>query len=178
MKNFEKNTITAFPTDTSFGLGVRADDAEGLQKLADLKGGRAGKFFSLMCGSWEMLEQFAEIPEIFWENFDKDYFEEKPRTAIFKPSENCPKSDFWPEGGVAFRVTTNEDIAKVMAEMGVMVTATSANFSGEPSIYDVKTLEEKFGEKVQVFFPSPDVLPEIPASEIWDFTGKELKRIR
>lgn len=176
--DFPKGKITAFPTDTSFGLGVRADDEMGLQKLADLKGGREGKYFSLMCGSWEMLEKFAEIPEIFSENFDENFFTEKPRTGIFKPSKNCPKSDFWPEKGVAFRVTTNEDIAKVIEAMGVMVTATSANFSGERAIYDVKILEKNFGDKVQIFFPSPEVLPEIPASEIWDFTGEELKRVR
>ena len=60
---FAPGIITAFPTNTSFGLGVRADDKAMLKQMYALKNRPAGKFFSLMVKDWAMLREFAEVPD-------------------------------------------------------------------------------------------------------------------
>ena len=60
---FQKNEIWAFPTDTSFGFGVRADDTKGLENLYKLKQRPTGKYFSLFVRDWEMLADYAEVPK-------------------------------------------------------------------------------------------------------------------
>jgi len=167
---FEKNTITAFPTNTSWGLGVRADDTTGLENLAHLKQRKEGQMFSLMVRDMKMLREFAEIPEDFPEN----YFIEKPRTAILKPTNKLPTSKYWPQNAVAFRVST---LPKVAEQIMYPITATSANISGKPSLFSAEEIRKKFGNKV-LLFPSIKDLPQQNASEIWNFTTETPQRLR
>jgi len=70
---FQKGEIWAYPTDTSFGLGVRADDKKGLEALAELKGRDNTKYFSLMMRDEEMLRHFAVVPEELESDFLKKF---------------------------------------------------------------------------------------------------------
>lgn len=162
--------IWAYPTDTSFGLGVRADDAEGLEALNSLKD-RKDKFFSLMMRDEEMLRHFAEVPEGL--DLHKFFFE-KPRTIVLKPSANLPKSKFWPENKVAFRIST---ISEVAESIDFPITATSANLTGEKPIFTTEELRRIFGDKIKIYEDVSE-LSEKPASEIWDYTETPPKRIR
>ena len=173
---FQNGEIWAFPTDTSFGLGVRCDDVLGLESLRALKRRDAKKYFSLMVSDVEMLEKFAEIPP----DFDaKKFFFQSPRTAILRPKSALPHfpQKFWPESKVAFRVCTIPEVARAIAAAGVPVSATSANFSGENPIFECAEIALKFGKKVKIF-PKFQSLPRRPMSEIWDFCQKNVVRIR
>ena len=170
---FKKGEIWAYPTNTSFGLAVRADDAEGLQKLCDLKSREKSMFFSLMVRDIEMLREFAEIPEELENQLDT-FFVQTPRTAILKPKSSLPESGFWPKESVAFRVCTIPEISR---EIEFPITATSANISGKPAIYSTAEISEIFGEKVRMF-SGIEKLSEVKASEIWDFTVEPAVQIR
>lgn len=168
---FNKGAIWAYPTDTSFGLGVRADDADCLEKLMELKQRSGDKYFSLMVRDWEMLKKFAMIDEA---RMGAKFFTETPRTAILEPTKALPISKFWPAKKVAFRICTLPEVA---SHIEYPVTATSANISGYNPIYTVDDIKEVFGEKVQVN-KRVHQLQGVPPSEIWDFTGKLPTKIR
>ncbi len=170
---FKKGEIWAYPTDTSFGLGVRADDLIGLEKIAELKSRGKNMFFSLMVRDLKMLEEFAELPAKFRCEMHT-FFTQSPRTAILKPTSKLPQSKFWPIDKVAFRVSTIPEISR---EISFPITATSANISGQPAIYSVVKLQETFGDKIKIFAEIPE-LPKVEASEIWDFTVGLPVRIR
>ncbi len=167
---FNRKVITAYPTDTSFGLGVRADDPETLVKLQKLKNRPDEKYFSLMVRDFEMLKKFAEVPD----DLNEDFFFESPKTAILRPKNSLPASSFWPDKKVAFRVCTIPEVAK---EIDYPITATSANLSGQPPIFEAQKITENFGAEVQIF-PGFDQLPKKDPSEIWDFTVTPPVRIR
>jgi L-threonylcarbamoyladenylate synthase len=159
---FSKTTIWAYPTDTSFGLGVRADDERGLEKLAKLKGRSAKKFFSLMVKDFKMLKEFAVVPK----GLNESFFLDSPKTAIFKPKSTLPKSPYWPNDKVAFRIST---IPEISEKIEFPITATSANLGGGKPIFDVERLKRTFRSRVRIV-PNFTVLPEAEPSEIWDFT--------
>lgn len=167
---FDFGEIWAFPTDTSFGLGVRADDEAGLENLHALKKRDSGKFFSLVVRDMVMLERFAEIPE----GVDTFFFTERPRTVILKPKKDLPLSVYWPKDRVAFRISTIPEIAQ---EIDFPITATSANLSAEDPIFEVGELQQKWGDQIKIY-DKIKKLPEIDSSEIWDFTQKVPKQIR
>ncbi len=167
---FEKTIIWAYPTDTSFGLGVRADDERGLEKLAKLKGRSVKKFFSLMVKDFEMLCEFAEVPRGFSESF----FFDSPKTALLKPKNTLPKSPYWPEDKVAFRISTIKEVAE---KIKYPITATSANLGGGKPIFDVERLKRTFRTRVKVV-PNFTTIPEAEPSEIWDFTVTPAVQIR
>ncbi len=168
---FKKGEIWAYPTDTSFGLGVRADDEKGLDLLMKLKQRSGDKYFSLMVRDWEMLKKFAKIDET---RLGKKFFTDYPRTAILEPQKKLPKSKFWPTDKVAFRLCAIPEIAK---KITYPVTATSANISGKESIYEINFLKEQFHKDIKIYKKLGD-LPEVSASEIWDLTEDVPVRIR
>lgn len=167
---FKKGTITAYPTNTSYGLAVRVDDREGLENLYNLKERIPGKFFSIMVKDFEMLEKFAEISG----KISKDFFNEKPRTIILKPKKKLPKSKFWPTDKVAFRVCSIEEVSK---QITYPITATSANKSGETPIFSEQEIKKILGNSVTCFSFTKK-LNQTPPSEIWDYTVSPPERIR
>ncbi len=167
---FQKGEIWAYPTDTSFGLGVRADDSETLERLALLKIRDKGKYFSLMVRDFEMLQKFAKIPK----QLNSDIFYKKPLTVILKPKSLLPHSPFWPKNAVAFRICT---IPKVGQKILYPITATSANESGQPAIFTAQEIKKIFGNAVHIF-PGIRKIPSLPPSEILDFTKTPIIRIR
>jgi L-threonylcarbamoyladenylate synthase len=170
---FKKGEIWAYPTDTSFGLGVRADDKIGLENLAKLKSREKNMFFSLMVRDLDMLQEFAEIPAKLRREM-YTFFTQTARTAILKPTSKLPQSKFWPNDKVAFRVCTIPEISR---EIDFPITATSANISGKSAIYSTDEIREIFGEQLQIF-AGIEKLPKIEASEIWDFTVEPAVQIR
>jgi len=167
---FEKGTVWAYPTDTSFGLGVRVDDEAGLQALKAIKRRPESKYFSVMVRDIDMLCEYAEVPILL----TLDFFIEKPRTVLLKPSKKMPKSPFWPIDSVAFRVCLLPEIAQ---HITMPVTTTSANISSFPAIFSVRELRSTFGDNIKIY----DAIPELPRSapsEIWDFTVTPRQQIR
>ncbi|MCF7917949.1 Sua5/YciO/YrdC/YwlC family protein [Candidatus Gracilibacteria bacterium] len=167
---FHQGEIWAYPTDTSFGLGVRADDARTLKRLAELKGRGREKYFSLMVRDFAMLQEFAEVPDEMTEAF----FMESPKTAILKPTSKLPASEYWPAESVAFRVCTIPEIAR---KIEYPITATSANLSGGKPIFDTWKLRRIFRDRIKIV-PNIAEIPEKDPSEIWNFTVKPPVRLR
>lgn len=168
---FQSGEITAYPTDTSFGLGVRADDEATLQALADLKGRDKAKYFSLMVRDFEMLKIFAEVPDDMADSF----FFESPKTALLAPKSALPQSQFWPTDKVAFRVCTLPEIAAHITDMPI--TATSANISGQKPCFSVAEIQDQFGSSITIF-DQISSLPEGDPSQIWDFVSEQPTRLR
>lgn len=169
---FKKGKIVAYPTDTSFGLGVRADDVSGLEELYALKHRPVNKFCSLMVKDWDMLREFAEVPA----DLPMDFFTKRPRTVILKPKQCLPMSPYWPKEGVGFRVATIPSIADAI---DYPVTATSANFSGQVPIYQASKITEQWGSEVTLIREGDILDDSVPPSEIWNYTdAKNPKQIR
>lgn len=163
---FKTSLIVGYPTDTSYGLGVRADDAAGLDRLYALKQRPSTQYTSLMVKDWAMLEQFAQVPE----SLPRDFFTARPRTVILKPKSKLPHSPYWPEDAVGFRVATRPEVA---AAIDFPITTTSANLSGQPNIYDPVEISAQWGSEV-VLFPGAEKLDDrVSPSEIWDYTEPE-----
>ena len=118
-----------------------------------------------------MLTQFANLDSI---DIDSSFFIEQPRTAFLKPSVSLPKSKFWPMNKVAFRICTIPEIAE---QIIYPITATSANISGDDSIYSVKELKTIFGDEVGIY-DKIEKLSIVTPSEILDFTGSDVVRVR
>lgn len=167
---FEPGTIWAYPTDTSFGLGARCDDLESLKRLKKIKNRPDEKWFSLMVRDFAMLKEYAEVPDLL----NPKWFTKSPQTAVLKPKNRLPKTDFWPKDKVAFRICTLPEVAQYI---DVPVTATSANISGKDPIFCMQNLLDFFGSEIQIYTQFEN-LPSKDPSQIWDFTQTPIKRIR
>lgn len=119
--------LLAYPTETVYGFGSRARDAE-VRALAELKGRRSDKPFLLLVSDRAMAEAQGlafgaaadAMARAFWPG---------PLTLVL-PGGKLPGLLRGPEGGIAVRWTSHRSIARLVAALGEPLTSTSANLPG------------------------------------------------
>lgn len=129
---FGQGEVVAFPTETVYGLGANALDAEGVKKIFLAKG-RPGDnpLIVHVANMAQLVPLVAEIP-------DKAYalmrrFWPGPLTLIFPKSDLVPKEVTAGLNTVAVRMPEHPVALALIKEAGVPVAAPSANISGRPS---------------------------------------------
>lgn len=124
--------LVAFPTETVYGLGGNALDADAARRIYEAKGRPSDNPLIAHIADFEELPQLAaEIPDtartlmrLYWPG---------PMTLIFKKTETVP---FGTTGGldtVAVRMPSHPVAQALIRAAGVPIAAPSANRSGRPS---------------------------------------------
>ena len=116
-----EGAVVAFPTETVYGLGARADDAAAMAELRRLKDRPADKPFSLLVPSAEAAWRHGTpgpaaraLADAFWPG---------PLTLVVADGQG---------GWVGVRCPACEATLAMLREADVAVAAPSANRSGEP----------------------------------------------
>jgi len=168
--------IVAYPTETFYGLGVKFDIDDSLERLHDIKQRPRDKALPVIIGSRELLP--ALVSSI---NDTAEYLMKKfwpgPLTLILPAKDNL---SHYITGGtctVAVRIP-GESFALRLAESAFFpVTATSANISGEPPAQDAETVLKYFGDSVNLVIDGGTAKGTLP-STIVDVTGENLHIVR
>lgn len=172
--------LLAYPTETVYGLGSRARDAE-VRELAQLKGRAAGKPFLLLVASREMAEaqglalndSARALARAFWPG---------PLTLVLPGgSGRLPDLLRGPEGGIAVRWTSHPHIARLVERLGEPLTSTSANLPGAPPAPGARAIARDFAAAVEagrLLVLDGGVLGNRPPSTVVDCTGPQPRLIR
>lgn len=123
--------IILYPTDTVWGIGCDATNAEAISKIYKLKQREDSKSMLCLVDSMARVSKYVkEIPDIA---YDLTELSEKPITVIYPDAINLPSTLIAADGSLGIRIT-NEKFSKYLCgAMGVPVISTSANVSGEPT---------------------------------------------
>ncbi|MCQ2506078.1 MAG: threonylcarbamoyl-AMP synthase [Lachnospiraceae bacterium] len=131
-KLLRNGELVAFPTETVYGLGGNAMDAEASRKIYAAKGRPSDNPLIVHISKIEDLEEIAtDIPQTAYALADK--FWPGPMTLILKKKECVPKSTTGGLDTVAVRMPSDEIARTLIAVSKVFVAAPSANLSGRPS---------------------------------------------
>ena len=178
--HLQRGALLAYPTETVYGLGSRADAAD-VAQLAAFKGRDPGKPFLLLVDGRQMAERFGlvftaaanALVEVFWPG---------PLTLVLAGGEGrLPDALRGPEGGVAVRHTSHEGMATLIGALGFPVTSTSANRPGGPPAPGAAAVLDWFGDAVRdgtLLVLDGGVLGNVPPSTLVDCTGDEPRLIR
>jgi len=129
--HLRRGGLLAYPTETVYGLGSRAREAD-VRALARLKGRRPDKPFLLLVSGRTMAEAqglaFNEVASAlaraFWPG---------PLTLVLPGGGGrLPDLLRGPEGGIAVRWTSHRGMARLVEAVGEPITSTSANLPGQP----------------------------------------------
>jgi L-threonylcarbamoyladenylate synthase len=135
----KKGEIVAFPTGTSYGLGVNALDQNALTKLTNLKGRNGEKAYSILLPTKNQ-EEFVTLSQ--QESHALEKFNNQPLTLLVKPKSAL--NHLAKDGRVGVR-TTDHPFTKTLAELlEFPITATSANHTGESPAYSLIELQKMF----------------------------------
>lgn len=133
--------IIVYPTDTVWGLGCDATNAEAVQRLYALKRREDSKSMLVLLDSTAKLNYYVtDVPETAWALLEASYLSDesdisdtKPLTIIYPKARNLAANLLAEDGSIGIRIT-NEPFSKALCErLRHPIVSTSANISGEPT---------------------------------------------
>jgi L-threonylcarbamoyladenylate synthase len=166
--------IVAFPTESSYGLGVDPWNPAGVEAIYRIKEREAGKPLPVVVAGRDQLAGLGIDPDL---NIVKRLFAfwPAPLTAVLPVARPLPASAG--TRTLAVRVPDHEPLRELLAALGHGLTATSANRSGEPPIVDPAALADLLaGEDAMVV--DGGVLPGGPPSTLVAIEGDRVVVLR
>lgn len=134
VKVLRQGGIILYPTDTVWGIGCDATNAEAVAKVFKLKQREDSKALILLVGSAGQLERTVdEIPDVA---FDLIEFSERPVTIIYDkaaPGAHIAPNLLAGDGTIAVRMTREAFSRELCRAFGKPLVSTSANISGQKS---------------------------------------------
>lgn len=127
----KRGGIILYPTDTVWGIGCDATNADAIDRIYTLKKRSEEKALICLVSDFKMLNQFVEeVPEVA---YDILKYAAKPTTIIYdKPiriAENLVGSD----NTLGIRATKDEFCQKLLRKLKRPLVSTSANISNQPT---------------------------------------------
>ena len=128
--------IIVYPTDTVWGIGCDATNAEAVAKIYALKQREDSKSMLVLLDSPAKLPYYVgEIPDAAWAMLEavQDTEDTKPLTIIYPNARNMAANLIAEDNSVGIRIT-NEPFSKALcAQLKHPLVSTSANISGHPT---------------------------------------------
>lgn len=131
-KIIREGGLVAFPTETVYGLGGDAFDANAAAGIYAAKGRPSDNPLIVHIGEVEDLEKLSDsVPESAYALAKR--FWPGPLTIIIRKNDKVPMSITGGLNTVAVRLPSNPIAREIIRESGTFVAAPSANLSGRPS---------------------------------------------
>lgn len=126
--------VVLYPTDTVWGLGCRADDAEALDALYRLKGRDGGQPSLVLVDAEGLLEEYAHpVPDIAWDLLRESGPGARPMTLVLPGGRDVAPALLAEDGSLALRVVYDPFLQFIIRGIDVPLVSTSANLTGQPT---------------------------------------------
>lgn len=144
----KRGGLVVFPTETVYGLGASALDADASQKIYAAKGRPSDNPLIIHISSPKEAEKYCVTNEKYYLLAEK--FLPGPLTVIMPKKEIIPKTVTGGLDTVAVRCPENEAARALIRLSGVPIAAPSANISGKPSPTSAAHVKEDLDGKVDM----------------------------
>ena len=164
-----RGELVVLPTDTVYGIGADAFNAEAVGDLLEAKGRGRNMPSPVLVGSPNTLHGLVtDLSEQAWELVDAFWPGALTLIARHQPSLTWDLGET--RGTVGVRMPLHPGAIELLNDFGPMAVS-SANLTGHPSPQDCDAAQEMLGDSVSVYLdggPTPAAVP----SSIVDVTGK------
>jgi L-threonylcarbamoyladenylate synthase len=164
-----RDGVMAYPTETFYGLGAVCFSGKAVRRIYRLKARDAGKPLSLIVSSLDMIETLAVGPPPVFHRLAGEFWP-GPLTLVLKASPSFPARLAGPGHTIGVRIPSVPWLRRLVHEIGLPITATSANISGEGEISDPAEVLRTFNDKVDIIVDGGPTRGG-QASTIVDITG-------
>lgn len=167
-----------FPTDTLYALGVDATNKAALRLLFKIKNRPSTKPIPIFVKDLDMLRRYAYI------EYGKEKILEKlwpgAVTVVLNKRPSLPQELTGEYNTVGVRIPAHEVPMRLVKSLGLPITATSANISGEGHSARIRDIIGQFGKqdiRPNIVLDAGDI-PESKPSTVLDFTHEEPEILR
>ena len=178
VKVLKAGGVILYPTDTVWGLGCDATNAEAVERIYRIKQRQDSKALIVLADSEAMISRYvAEVPEVEWDVIE---LATRPTTVIFDRGLNLAPNLLAQDGSVGIRLSREAFSSQLCFHLRKPVVSTSANVSGQPSPRIFREIIEEIRQQVDyvVRYRQDDIKPASPSSVIKLGRGGEVKIIR
>ena len=173
-----KGGIILYPTDTIWGLGCDATNADAIKKIYQLKKREEKKSLIILVNDEKMIREYVDNPSEKLLAFIAAA--QKPVTAIFSNATGLPAVLVNKDGTIAIRIVKEVFCQKLIVQLQRPLVSTSANISGEksPGNFTEVSEEIKTGVDYIVQHRQNDLSKSTPSSIIKLSEENEIKFLR
>ncbi len=176
---FKRGGLVVYPTETCYGVGVDATNAQAVNKLLSYKERPEGKAISIAVDSRQMAAQYVEINQTA-ENLYKNFLP-GPVTVISNSTHQVAKGIEAEDGSLGIRMPAYQFTLDLIKTFGKPITATSANMSGKKTPYKIddilNNIPDKKKELIDLIIDAGE-LPHNPPSTVVDTRLNDEKVLR
>ena len=123
-----KGGIILYPTDTIWGLGCDATNADAVRRIYDIKQRTDAKaLISLVDSETKVQFYVKEVPEVAWDVME---LSERPMTVVFDGGRNLAPNLLAEDGSVAIRITKEAFSKELCMRMKRAIVSTQASGRG------------------------------------------------
>ena len=125
----KKGGLILYPTDTVWGIGCDATNADAIDAIFKLKKRAENKTMICLVSDFKMLNQYVEeIPEVA---YDILKYAVKPTTIIYDNPIRVAENIVADDNSLAIRVVKDDFCNTLIRKLKKPLVSTSANMSGE-----------------------------------------------
>ena len=150
VETMRKGGVILYPTDTVWGIGCDATNAEAVKRGYEIKQRDDSKaLICLVDSDARMQRYFRNVPDVAWQLVDSlKEGDGKPTTLILDGAINLADNLIAEDGSVGIRIT-NEPFSKELCfRFQKAIVSTSANISGEPAAQNYCDIDPRIIEAV------------------------------
>ncbi len=174
-ETLKRGGIIIYPTETLYGIGALADNAEAISKIFNIKERAANKPLLTLVKDTDMIRKYFKISEEQFHLYKK--FSKLPLTIIVEQKFRFPDELSAGTRKVGIRISSNQFVAELFKFIHTPLASTSANISGQEQVTKIKDIIDQFGHKVDVIVNSGN-LPDSQGSTILDITTCPVVMVR
>lgn len=160
--------IILYPTDTVWGIGCDATNAEAVARIFRLKQREDSKSMLVLLDAPGKLQGYVrEVPEIAWQLLEVSEGA-KPMTIIYPGAMNLAENLIAKDGSVGIRLTEEAFSKALCSGLKHPIVSTSANISGQPGARFYNEISDEIRQGVDYVcrFRQDDTEPKQPSSII------------
>ena len=156
VETMRKGGVILYPTDTVWGIGCDATNAEAVKRVYAIKQRDDSKaLICLVDSDARMQRYFRNVPDVAWQLIDSLAEGGKPTTLILDGAINLAENLIAEDGSVGIRIT-NEPFSKELCyRFQKAIVSTSANISGEPAAQNYCDIDPRIIEAVDYVCHTP-----------------------
>lgn len=127
----QRGGVILYPTDTIWGIGCDATNAEAVRRVYEIKQREDAKALITLVDSEVKIESYvSEVPDVAWQLIE---CAERPLTIVYDGARGLADNLVADDGSIAIRLTREDFSRQLCFRMRRPIVSTSANRSGAPA---------------------------------------------
>ena len=146
----KRGGVILYPTDTVWGIGCDATNAEAVKRVYEIKQRDDSKALICLVDSDARMQRYVrQVPDVAWQLIDslKDG-DGKPTTLILDGAVNLAANLIAEDGSIGMRITQEPFSKELCYRFQKALVSTSANISGEPAAQNYCDIDSRLVEAV------------------------------